>query len=138
MSKVRSYDDAAIGGVNIVPVIDLCLVLLVILIIISPMLDTPPVEVKLPQARTEEEKENSITLTVAPDGRMALDTELVTLEDLPKHMNLLIREQGDDVLVVFRADHVVVYGRLTDLLKTVKKAGAKKISLGTEPFKEAP
>ena len=62
---IRTFEDAPVTGVNIVPVIDLCLVLLVVLLIISPMLDKPPVEVALPRAETKEEKENNITVTVA-------------------------------------------------------------------------
>ncbi|MBI4395517.1 MAG: biopolymer transporter ExbD [Elusimicrobia bacterium] len=136
MRKVRSFSDSAISGVNIVPVIDLCLVLLVILLIISPMLDAPPVEVKLPTAKTKEEKENNISITVAPNGKMALNTETIDSKELPKLLNMLIREQGDDVLVIIRADKDVQYGQLTDILKTAKTSGAKRISLGTEKPKE--
>jgi len=132
----RGFSDNAISGVNIVPVIDLCLVLLIILMVVSPMLDHPPVEVKLPQAKTAEEKDNNIALTVAPDGRMALNAEEVSKGDLPKLLNLLIREQGEGILVIIRADKDVKYGVLTDLLKTVKTAGAKRISLGTDKGKE--
>jgi biopolymer transport protein ExbD len=130
--KIRSFSDGAIAGVNIVPVIDLCLVLLVILLIISPLLDQPPVEVKLPLAKTTEEKENNIAITVDPSGKIALNTDVVTREELPKTLSLLIREQGDDVMVILRADKDVEYGTLTELLKIAKTAGAKKISLGTE------
>lgn len=136
MKHQRAFNDSPIAGVNIVPVIDLCLVLLVILLIISPLLDKPPVEVNLPHAQTEEEKENNIALTVAPDGRIALNTDLVKKEELQKYLSLLIREQGEDVLVIIRADKDVSYGELTDLLKIAKSAGAQKISLGTEQKKE--
>lgn len=133
---IRSQGDGAIAGVNIVPVIDLCLVLLVILLIISPMLDKPPVEVNLPKAMTKEEKENNITITVDPSGKMALNTDPVTQEELPKFLKVLVQEQGEDVIVVIRADEKVKYGELTELLKIAKTAGAKRISLGTEQPKE--
>lgn len=132
MRKVRSFNDGAIAGVNIVPVIDLCLVLLVILLIISPMLDNPPVDVKLPIAKTTEEKENNIAITMDPSGKIALNTDLVTKEELPKYLKALINEQGEDVLVIIRSDKNVQYGQLTELLKLAKDGGAKKISLGTE------
>ncbi len=131
-AKVRVMSDGAISGVNIVPVIDLCLVLLVVLLIVSPMLDKPPVEVKLPVATTTEEKENNIAITIDPAGKIALNTDIVTREDLPRTLSMLIREQGEDVLVIIRSDTNVQYGQLTELLKVAKTAGAKKISLGTE------
>jgi biopolymer transport protein ExbD len=132
----RSYEDAPIAGINIVPVIDLCLVLLVILLILSPLMDAPSLEVKLPEAVTQEEKENNISLTVAPDGRMALNTETIPAEDLPKLLKLLLLEQGEETPVVIRADRHVTYGALTELLKTVKTSGARRISLGTEQPKK--
>ena len=134
--KIRAVTDGAIAGVNIVPVIDLCLVLLVVLLIVSPMLDKPPVEVKLPIAKTTEEKENNIAITIDPSGKIALNTDIVTREELPKVLGTLIREQGDDVLVIIRSDKDVQYGQLTELLKLAKSAGAKKISLGTEQPKK--
>lgn len=137
MKRAKNFGDAAIGGVNIVPVIDLCLVLLVILLVVSPMLEKPPVEVKLPHAETKTEKENNISLTVAPDGRMAINTDMVEKDKLPNTLRVLLLEQGEDTVVVIRADKDVLYGELTDLLKVVKEAGARRISLGTDQGKEA-
>jgi biopolymer transport protein ExbD len=134
--NLRTFNDSSIAGVNIVPVIDLCLVLLVILLIISPLMEHPPVEVKLPKAHTIEEKENSIAVTVDPQGRMAVNTQLIARQDLPRILKVLIQEQGDDVVVVIRSDKNVQYGELTELLKTIKSAGAKRISLGTDQSKE--
>lgn len=131
----KSFGDAAIAGVNIVPVIDLCLVLLVILLVVSPMLEKPPVEVQLPKAETKAEKENNIALTVAPDGRMAVNTDIVEKEKLPRVLKALLLEQGEETVVVIRADKELMYGELTDLLKTVKEAGARRISLGTDQAK---
>jgi len=134
--KIRLFEDASISGVNIVPVIDLCLVLLVILLIISPMLDNPPLKVQLPQAKTKEEKENNIAVTVTPDGKYALNSDMVEKENLPKFLGILLKEQGEDTAVVIRSDKEVQYGQLTELLKVIKTAGAKKISLGTDKPKD--
>jgi len=133
----KNLGDAAIAGVNIVPVIDLCLVLLVILLVVSPMLEKPPVEVKLPEAQTKAEKENNISVTVAPDGRLAVNTDLVEREKLGNVLRVLLLEQGNDTVVIIRADKEVLYGELTDLLKIIKTAGATRISLGTIQAKAA-
>lgn len=130
--KPRMVQDSAISGVNIVPVIDLCLVLLVILLVVSPMMEKPPVEVQLPKAQTKEEKENNIALTVAPDGRMAVNTEEVAKDRLAGVLRALLAEQGEDTVLIIRADKDVLYGELTDLMKIVKESGARRISLGTE------
>lgn len=133
MKRAGVSMDAAISGVNIVPVIDLCLVLLVILLVVSPMLDNPPVKVKLPEAVTKTEKENNISVTLAPDGSLAVNTDNVPRAQLKEVVRVLLLEQGKDTVVVIRSDRDVLYGELTDLLKTLKEAGAQRISLGTEP-----
>jgi biopolymer transport protein ExbD len=136
MSRLRKSrilpGDTAITQVNIVPVIDLCLVLLVILLVVSPMLEKPPIEVQLPKAQTKEEKENNISITLSPDGRLAVNADMVARGELPRFIKALLLEQGDDTVVIIRADRGVLYKDLTDLLKIAKEAGARRISLGTE------
>lgn len=133
----RTFEDTSIAGINIVPVIDLCLVLLVILLILSPLMDVPPLKVQLPQAKTKEEKENNISVTVDPQGKMALNTDDIAAADLPRLLPVMLAEQGFDTPVVIRADKNVSYGALTDLLKVIKTAGARRISLGTDQPKES-
>jgi biopolymer transport protein ExbD len=134
----REFNDQAIAGVNIVPVIDLCLVILVVLLVISPMLDAPSLKVDLPKASAKDEKENTIAITIDTEGRMAVNADVIDKADLPKILPVLLLEQGEDTVVVIRSDKNVSYGALTDLLKIVKTAGAKRISLGTEPPKDQP
>jgi biopolymer transport protein ExbD len=133
----RITGDGAISGVNIVPVIDLCLVLLVILLILSPMMDDAPVEVTLPKAHiSKEEQENNITITVDPAGNMAVNTTAVELTDLGAEIRRQLRTRDPNVVVVIRADERVKYGGLTDLMKIAKEAGAQSVALGTRDINE--
>jgi len=75
-------DEPVIAGVNIVPVIDLCLVLLIILMVTSPLLETADIPVKLPQAITIESKERNVAITLATDGRWAFNSEVVPEEKI--------------------------------------------------------
>jgi biopolymer transport protein TolR len=138
MSDVRRRitSDGAIGGVNIVPVIDLCLVLLVILLILSPMMNESPVKVTLPQAHvSKEDQENNISITVDPEGRLAVNTTPVDLTSLGAEIRRQLRTRNHDVFVIIRADENVKYGGLTDLIKIAKEAGAQFVALGTREFK---
>lgn len=128
----RITADGAIAGVNIVPVIDLCLVLLVVLLIISPLLEKVPVEVDLPKAHAREEKENSASVTIGTDGRVALNTDLVERKDLAAAVRALIKLQGKNLLIIVRSDEKVSYGELTEILKEIKDAGASNIAVGTQ------
>lgn len=124
-------EDQPISGVNIVPVIDLCLVLLVILLITSPILEQPNLLVKLPKALTIESKEKNISVTYSKDGRLAVNTEIVQENDLSRRVGQLLQGHPD-MLVILRVDKDVPYGVLAHLLGHVKAAGARHLAIGTE------
>lgn len=126
--------EPTISGVNIVPVIDLCLVLLIILMVTSPMLDTADLPVKLPRAATIETKERNISITFSPDGRYAINSDIVEEQALIPELRKILRPDPD-VLVILRVDRSAPYSTLTDLIAKCKSAGATSISIGTEQTK---
>ena len=127
-------EEPTIAGVNIVPVIDLCLVLLIILMVTSPLLETADLPVKLPKAATIESKDRNIAVTVAPDGRVAINTDIVEVDNFIPALQKLLREDPD-ILVILRVDKTASYASLTNLIADCKKAGASNISIGTEQTK---
>ena len=131
--NIRSMfqDEPPIAGVNIVPVIDLCLVLLIILMVTSPLLETADIPVKLPQAITIESKERNLAITYATNGQIALNTDLIEEEELiPRLKKRLVADP--DILLILRVDRTAPYLSLTELIARCKKAGAKRISIGIE------
>jgi biopolymer transport protein ExbD len=127
-------EEPTIAGVNIVPVIDLCLVLLIILMVTSPLLETAELPVKLPQAATIESKERNIAITVSPDGRMAINTDEISADQLIPNLRKLLGKNRD-IMVILRVDRDAPYVTLTDLIAQCKRAGATNISIGTEQKK---
>lgn len=130
-SKIMMHEGSPIGGVNIVPVIDLCLVLLVILLITSPMLEAPDLEINLPQAITTESKERNISISLTADGRMAYNNDLVQEEEMLTQLGRQLKSDPN-ILVILRVDKTVAYKDLTGLLAAVKQVGARRIAIGTE------
>jgi len=129
-----TQEERTIDGVNIVPVIDLCLVLLIILMVTSPMLESPDLPIKLPQARTIESKERNISVTYATDGRLALNSEIVPEDKfIPVLRTLLAKDP--DIMVIVRVDKEAPYVNLTEIIARCKKAGARHISIGTQQVK---
>lgn len=135
----RITSDGAIAGVNIVPVIDLCLVLLVVLMIVSPMLDTPPVEVNLPKALFEDSSERAtITVSVDKAGNIAVNDKRLESKDLlgPYLKEVASREQRVEPIVVLRTDTDTAYGLLTEVIAQLKQVGFEDIALATHPLKD--
>jgi len=125
-----------LSGVNIIPVIDVSLVLLIILLATSPILNQPGFEVKLPKARTSESKEKNITVSLSLKDEMAVnETPARTLEEIGP----LIRKElaaKKDLLVIIRADQGIAYGRVQELMDVAKQAGAEKIAIATQQLEE--
>jgi biopolymer transport protein ExbD len=119
--------------VNVIPIIDISLVLLVILFVTAPLLSYPNLPVKLPKAQATESSDQTIAITYTNDGRLSLrsaETPWMTLEEglkaeLQKRPNLI---------VLLRVDKTVPYRIVARLIAAAKAAGAKQIALGTEPY----
>jgi biopolymer transport protein ExbD len=99
------------------------------------MLDTADLPVKLPKALTIESKERNIAVTYSPDGRLAINTEIIENENdfIPKLATYL--KDDPDTLVILRVDKESSYISLTELITRCKKAGARNIGIGTEQIK---
>lgn len=118
--------------INVTPLVDICLVLVIIFMVTTTMFLQPPFDIKLPKARTAEQtKEENLFVAVAPDGSLAINEMRVPTGEFPR----LIREKLDrsrQKLVVIRADEGSLSGAVIDALSLVKQAGARRITFGTE------
>src|SRR5512132_3250779 len=95
-----------ITRINVTPIIDVALVLVIILLVTAPMLSVADLPVDLPQAHTREaEDERNLSVTLGSDGQLAVDEDIVRREDLRVKLAQRLSEPGNaHVLVVIRAD----------------------------------
>ena len=127
-----------ISEINVVPYIDVMLVLLVIFMITAPLLNQG-VEVELPQADSEpmEQQQDPLVLTVDAEGRYFLniggDPETaIDAETLVSRTAAIIR-QRPKVAVMVRGDAHVDYGDVVAAMALLQQAGASRVGLVTEP-----
>ena len=126
------------GEINVVPYIDVMLVLLVIFMVTAPML-SQGIKVDLPKAAAEpidSESLDPLVLSIERDGRMYLNlgnpqAELTSDRVLEVASAALRREPRRPVLV--KADTAVAYGRVVEGMVLVQQAGAEKVGFVTEP-----
>jgi biopolymer transport protein TolR len=122
-----------IARINVTPIIDVALVLVIILLITAPMIAASSMEIDLPEARTRSiEDEVRFSVTVGKDGQIAVDEDLVrrsTLSDILRQR--IGAAKSDNVLVVVRADAGVSYTLVHDILSDVRAAGAGRIAIAT-------
>ena len=128
-----------ITKVNVTPIIDVALVLVIILLVTAPLLSVADLPVDLPQARTREaEDERNVSITLSSTGRLAVDDKIVSSEDLDRYLRAKLAQPGNqDVLVVVRADSGAPYADVKRLLAQAKADGATRIAIATRQRTEA-
>jgi biopolymer transport protein ExbD len=132
MIRTKQIEEESIAGINIAPVINVALVLVLILMITAPIINMPSIPVNLPKAVTIEAKEQNITISYAKDGRIAINTQVVSWKDLVPKLKYSLR-QNRKALVIIRADKDIPYGEVEKIFDlVVKEIGAKRIAVATE------
>src|SRR3989442_10302192 len=122
-----------ITRINVTPIIDVALVLVIILLVTAPMLSVADLPVNLPQAHTREaEDERNVSITLSSDGYIAVDNVVVERPGLRRHLAARLSEPGNqNVLVVVRADADAPYAAVRGLLEDARAAGAKRLAIAT-------
>ena len=125
---------APLGEINVTPLVDVMLVLLIIFMVSAPMMNTG-VDVDLPaaQAPRVEIDDEKLLLTVAKDQKVYLGRDEIAYEKLEATLLANERMQRDKELYV-QADQDVPYGFVVKVLAIIKKAGIVKLGLVTDPL----
>ena len=133
----RGRTQASLAEINVTPLVDVMLVLLVIFMVTAPILQTG-IEVNLPKTRetqVEQPKPKAVVLSIDKDGNVYLSTKseahAVNVNDLPKQLVQALGESGERKVYV-RGDGETPYRIIAYVLDLAKQAGAD-VSLVTEP-----
>jgi biopolymer transport protein TolR len=129
------------GEINVVPYIDVMLVLLIIFMVTAPML-TQGIKVDLPEAGAEpldSEMQESEPLILSVDAAGMLYLNVGDDEEQPREASQIIRlaqtvlRRNPDVPVLVKADQNVPYGRVVTGMVLLQRAGARKVGFLTDP-----
>ncbi len=119
--------------INIIPFVDVVLVLLIVFMITAPLLYRG-MDIKLPQASTNTIKpEERKILTVEKNQTVYLDKEEIGLARLEEKLRAL-KGNSPDVSLYLRADRDVAYGTVVQVMDMIKRAGIDKLGIVTEPL----
>jgi biopolymer transport protein ExbD len=127
MAHAQVHDDDGIHGINVTPLVDIMLVLLIIFMV-ATQLDKPnTIGVSLPRAATATEAPiSSLSIVITKDGGLRLDGRDATLADIEA-----TARRGTAEAVV-SADRGVAYERVIGVVDAVRKGGVSKLALSAE------
>ena len=123
------------SDINVTPMVDVMLVLLIIFMVVTPMLNNK-VNVDLPPADAsvvmeDATKEDSVVVAVTRDGKTFLGGDQVTPDALGDKINALM-EKRTNKEVFFRGDNRANYGRVMDAIDGIRAAGISQLGMLTE------
>lgn len=133
---------APVSDINVTPMVDVMLVLLIILMVITPML-SKGISVEMartnnPSAMQNADKEDAVLVAISRDGRTYLGTDQLTPEALPGKVKDLLTNRLDKT-VYLRADARARYERVVEVVDNLRAAGVDQLGLLTEEIpKDAP
>ncbi len=128
-----SDERGPVAEINVTPMVDVMLVLLVIFMVTTPFMENG-IPIQLPKAKTKsiERGENPVTLSLTKESRIYLNKEEVYMNNLAGRLQILYKGRARKEIFI-RADGALPYSMVAQTMATVKNAGIDKIGLVTVP-----
>lgn len=129
--KSDSQDDV-LSEINVVPLVDIILVVLIIFMVTAPMIMNSSLNVNLPKAGAGDATAPSkLNILIASDGRLSLDGKVVDELQIRETAEAEV-QKNPEVQAIISADREVPHGRVVAILDTVKLAGVKKFAISID------
>ena len=129
---IENGGDAIVAEINITPLTDVFLVLLIIFMVTTSVVASQGKQVDLPGAEVSETTPQGVTVTVSPDGGLLVNDQPTTEANLFAALEAALSESREK-LVILRGDKNVLLGQAVNILDVAQQAGATGIALATKP-----
>lgn len=126
------------SDINVTPMVDVMLVLLIIFMVVTPMLqkgrNVELAKADNPIAMDDADKEDAVLVAIMPDGQVFLDTEQVQPDQLTQKVLDKLENRADKKIYI-KADARAKYGKVVEVVDNVRTAGVDQVGLLTEQTK---
>jgi biopolymer transport protein ExbD len=137
VSPLNNKDDDIISDINITPLVDIMLVLLITFMLVSTLVDFSAINVELPKAATGEDAEiESIAVVVTKAGRYFVAGNPVNSFDELRETLKSEKEQNPGIQTIISADKNVSHGHVVKIIDLVRKLDILKFSISVELSEE--
>ncbi len=132
-SSSSDDDDGLISGINVTPLVDVTLVLLIVFMVTAKIIVSQGMPMDLPKAASGEEVQTVFSVDLTADGKTRVDSLGVAGDESIGDLAKEAKKKNKDIRAVIRADQKVEHGRVIRVLDTLKKSGIAKIAFGVAP-----
>jgi len=135
--KRRYFDGKLVAEINVTPLVDVVLVLLIIFMVTAPMLSMG-IDVNLPRvkSKTIDVNEEKLVLSINKDREIFINRTKIPKDDLKVKLENIFSARIDKEIFL-RADKSVAYGFVVEVMSEIRKAGVDKLGMVTETPEES-
>ena len=133
MAGASNGDDEMITGINVTPLVDVMLVLLIIFMVTARIIVSQGMPMDLPKAASGESIQTVFSVELTADGKTVVDSTPVANDDLISGLAKRAKEKNKDLRAVIRADSKVEHGRVIHVLDLLNRTGVSKIAFAVAP-----
>lgn len=135
MAAANLPDDDGIVGINVTPLVDISLVLLIVLMVTARIVASPAMPFDLPKAANAKETQTVFAVGIDAQGRIQVDGRSVTDDvDLRRSAREALKDHLTDLRTVVQAADAVPHGRVVHVLDELREAGVQRIAFGVDPI----
>ena len=132
-SGASDSSEEAITGINVTPLVDIVLVLLIIFMVTAKLIVSKSVPLDLPKAATGSDIQTVFSVVLAADGTTQVDSRPVPSDDTILGLAKAAHEKNPELRAVIKADTTVPHGRVIHVLDLLKQSQVAKIAFGVQP-----
>jgi biopolymer transport protein ExbD len=137
MAGSVSHDDEVISAINVTPLVDITLVLLIVFMVTAKIIVAQGMPMDLPKAASGETVQTIFSVELSADGHTRVDSKAVASDEALSPLARVAHNKNKDIRAVIRADNKVEHGRVIHVLDLLKREGVSKIAFAVQPLQEA-
>jgi biopolymer transport protein ExbD len=125
-------DDDLITDINVTPLVDVVLVLLIILMVTATAIVSKTIPMELPKASTGEQTPTTLAVSIDQSGQVFVDTIPVTTEELRARVRVA-RESDEDLRAVIAADGRIAHAKVVQVIDVLRQERVTKFAINVRP-----